>query len=100
MAAPNEENILNPFCPEKEQRKRNDPNGGRCGSVSEISGLIPPDIAFLAMKVGTPAGLHDLKTLGDLLSFWRLPSLGLNHGRYPGLAALWAPQFLVPILNH
>ncbi len=29
MAAPNEENILNPFCPEKVQRKRNDPNGGR-----------------------------------------------------------------------
>jgi hypothetical protein len=29
MAAPNEENILNPFCPEKEERKRNDPNGGR-----------------------------------------------------------------------
>src|SRR6266550_2123227 len=29
MAAPNEENILSPFCPEKEQRKRNDPNGGR-----------------------------------------------------------------------
>ena len=23
------ENIFNPFCPEKEQRKRNDPNGGR-----------------------------------------------------------------------
>jgi hypothetical protein len=62
--------------------------------------LFHRDVAGPAIKVGTLAGLYDLKTFGDRLNGRRLPALGLDQGSHAGLAALRAPQFLVPVINH
>jgi hypothetical protein len=52
------------------------------------------------MEVGAAAGFQDLEAIRDRLNRWRLLAHGQNQARHTGLAALRAPQLLVPILNH
>ena len=53
-----------------------------------------------APEVGATIGLYDPKAIRDELNGWRVVALGLTQTSHGSLAALGAPQFFFPVIDH
>jgi hypothetical protein len=52
------------------------------------------------MEVGAILGLHGLVPVRDTVNGWHLGTLGVGQTRHTRIAALRAPQYLVPLIGH
>jgi hypothetical protein len=57
-------------------------------------------VAGRAPEVGATIGLYDPKAIRDELNSWRVVAHGLTQTSHGSLAALGAPQFFVPVIDH